>query len=179
MSGIGGRIGPRGKPKVTDVKIVGETDTQRAASVGDQRRRYGPAGAVYGAVHKTAEIPQLLFIMVVVIPVITQRQIPIGPCDQEIPLLLDTVIDIPVVQVVQLPGLWSRRAENCGFPQLQFLSRRSHARCCTRQALLVPQLPFIAGRRLLVFPQRWPMSLLCGPTSRCTGPASSSVAAVG
>ena len=38
--------------------------------------RYGPAGAVYGDVQKTAEIPQLQFIMVVVIPVITQRQIP-------------------------------------------------------------------------------------------------------
>ena len=37
--------------------------------------RYGPAGTVYGAVHKTAEIPQFQFIMVVVIPVITQRQI--------------------------------------------------------------------------------------------------------
>ena len=81
-----------------------------------------------------------------------------GPCDQEIPLLLDTVIDIPVVQVVQLLGLWSRRTENCGFPQLQFLSRRSHARCCARQVLLVPQL-----RRLPVFTQRWLMSLLSGP----------------
>ena len=38
--------------------------------------RYGPAGAVCGAVHKTAEIPQLQFIVVVVILVITQRQIP-------------------------------------------------------------------------------------------------------
>ena len=37
--------------------------------------RCGPAGAVYCAVHKTAEIPQLQIIMVVVIPVITQRQI--------------------------------------------------------------------------------------------------------
>ena len=36
-------------------------------------------------------------------------------------------MDIPVVQVVQFPGLWSTHAENCGFPQLQFLSRRSHA----------------------------------------------------
>ena len=40
---------------------------------------------------------------------------PHGPCDQEIPLLLDIVIDFPVVQVVQFPGRWSRRAENCGF----------------------------------------------------------------
>ena len=38
--------------------------------------RYGPAGAVYGAVHKTAEIPQFQFLMVVVIPVFTQRQVP-------------------------------------------------------------------------------------------------------
>ena len=38
--------------------------------------RYGPAGAVYGAVHKTAEFPQLQFLMVVVIPVFTQRQVP-------------------------------------------------------------------------------------------------------
>ena len=30
--------------------------------------RYGPAGAVYGAVQKTAEIPQLQFIMVVAHP---------------------------------------------------------------------------------------------------------------
>ena len=29
---------------------------------------------------------------------------PHGPCDQEIPLLLDKVIDVPVVQVVLLPG---------------------------------------------------------------------------
>ena len=40
---------------------------------------------------------------------------PHGPCDQQILLLLDTVIDFPVVQVVQFPGWWSRRAENCGF----------------------------------------------------------------
>ena len=85
---------------------------------------------------------QLQFIMVVVIPVITQRQIPHGPCDQETPLLLDTVIDVPVVQVVQLPGWWSRCAENCGFPQLQFLSRRLHARCCARQVLVVSQVQF-------------------------------------
>ena len=39
---------------------------------------------------------------------------------KEIPLLLDKVIDVPVVQGVQLPTWWSRRAENCGFPQLQF-----------------------------------------------------------
>ena len=38
LSGIGGRIGPRGKLKVTDVKIDGETDTQSAASVRDQCR---------------------------------------------------------------------------------------------------------------------------------------------
>ena len=38
--------------------------------------RYGPAGAACGAVHKTAEIPQLQFLMVVVIPVFTQMQIP-------------------------------------------------------------------------------------------------------
>ena len=29
---------------------------------------------------------------------------PHGPCDQEIPLLLDIVNDFPVVQVVQFPG---------------------------------------------------------------------------
>ena len=40
---------------------------------------------------------------------------PHGPCDQEIHLLLDIVIDFPVVQVVQFPGRWSRLAENCGF----------------------------------------------------------------
>ena len=54
-----------------------------------------------------------------------------GPCDQEIPLSLDIVIDFPVVQVVQFPG----QVQTCGklwFPQLQFLSRRLHASCCAR-----------------------------------------------
>ena len=54
--------------------------------------RYGPAGAVYGAVQKTAEIPQLQFIMVVVIPVITQRLIPMVLLTIETPQLpFDTV----------------------------------------------------------------------------------------
>ena len=65
--------------------------------------------------HRTGEIPQLQFIMVVVIPVISQRQIPMVLVTKEILLLLDKVIDVPVVQVVQLPMWWSRRAENCGF----------------------------------------------------------------
>ena len=34
------------------------------------------------------------------------------------------VSQLQFIMVVQLPGWWSRRAENCGFPQLQFLSRR-------------------------------------------------------
>ena len=73
---------------------------------------------------------------------------PRGPCDQEISLFLDKVIDVPVVQVVQLPEWWSRRAENCGCPQLQFLSRRSHARCCARQVFGgVAGAVLIEGRR--------------------------------
>ena len=44
-----------------------------------------------------------------------ERRLPWILVTQEIPLLLDTVIEFPVVQVVQLPGWWSRRADNCGF----------------------------------------------------------------
>ena len=43
------------------------------------------------------------------------------------------IVDVPVVLVVQPPG----GVQTCGklwFPQLQFLSRRLHARCCARQA---------------------------------------------
>ena len=35
-------------------------------------------------------------------------------CDHEIPLLLDIVVDIPVVQGRAASGIWSRRAEYCG-----------------------------------------------------------------
>ena len=76
---------------------------------------------------------------------------PCGPCDQEIPPVAGhsdrhpcCAVSCAVVQTCR--KLW--------FPQLQFLSRRLHARCCARQVLLVLQLPFIAGRRLPVFTQR-------------------------
>ena len=52
------------------------------------------------------------------------------------------------IMLVQLPGWWSRRAENCGFPQLQFLSRRWHARRCARQGCGgVAGAVLIGGRR--------------------------------
>ena len=34
------------------------------------------------------------------------------------------VSQLQFIMVMQLPGWWSRHAENCGFLQLQFLSRR-------------------------------------------------------
>ena len=66
---------------------------------------------------------QLQFIMVVVIPVITQRQIPMVLVTKKFPWCWTKVIDVPVVQVVQLPGWWSRRAENCGFSTVAVLGR--------------------------------------------------------
>ena len=60
---------------------------------------------------------------VVDFPVVVQRPFPMVQTvcrTKEVPLLLDGVIDVPVVQVVQLLRWWSRRAQNCGFPQLQF-----------------------------------------------------------
>ena len=50
--------------------------------------------------HKTAEIPQLQFIEGRRHPRHYAEADPHGPCDQEIPLLLDTVVDVPVVKVV-------------------------------------------------------------------------------
>ena len=61
-------------------------------------------GAVRGAVQKTADFPQFQFIMVVVIPVVTQRQIPMVLVTKRFTCFWTIVIDVPVVQDVLLPG---------------------------------------------------------------------------
>ena len=57
---------------------------------------------------------------------------------------LDTVVEVPVVvqifdKVADVPVVqarrWSRRAENCGVPQLQFSGKVDTPRCCERQVL--------------------------------------------
>ena len=68
---------------------------------------------------------------------------------KEIPLLLDKVIDVLVVQVVQLPGWWSRRAETVAIPAGAVLGHCVHARCRlpdSAETVEVPQWRFIAGR---------------------------------
>ena len=79
--------------------------------------------------------------------------VPYGLADHRDSVAVHLVIDVPVVLVVQPPGgilacrkLW--------FPQLQFLSRRSHARCCARQVLEVSQVQFLRGVDVAVVPQR-------------------------
>ena len=75
---------------------------------------------------------------------------------REISLLLDKVINALVVQVVQLPR-WSRRAENCGFPQLQFsdtlvacpLLSTTGLGCAADAVLAVMDVPVIMQRRCL------------------------------
>ena len=92
---------------------------------------------------------------VVDIPFVTQRLFPTVQTvcrTKEIPLLLDKVVDVPVVQVVQLPGWWSRRTEKLWrFPQVQFLVTvympvvdASGAVCQTAQKTEeVPQLQYV------------------------------------
>ena len=65
--------------------------------------RYGPEGAVRGAVQKTAEIPQLQFITVVDISFVVQRLIAMVLATIEFPQLrVETVVDALILQVVQI-----------------------------------------------------------------------------
>ena len=63
---------------------------------------------------KTATLPQLQFFMVVHIPVALQSLIPMVSLAMEIPQLpVDTVIDVPVVQVRRVPQVPSWRSLLC------------------------------------------------------------------
>ena len=114
------------------------------------------------------DVPVVQGVQVVDITVVVQRPVPMvrTVCRTiEFTLLLHTVIDVPVVQVVLLPRWWSRRAVNCGAPQLQFSDKVVicllfvYDRCCScgcavavitqRQVWVsrtveVPQIQFIA-----------------------------------
>ena len=87
---------------------------------------------------------------------------------KEIPMLLDKVIDVPVVQVVQLPGCGPDVQNTVAIPTGAVLGHGVHARSwcvwCrlsdSAETVEVPQLQFIAGRRL---PFRAAETALHGP----------------
>ncbi len=68
-------------------------------------------------VNKVNDAPVMQFVrvsQVVIFPVATQRLIPTVSLTMEIPqLLVDTVIDVPVVQVVRVPQVPSWRRQLC------------------------------------------------------------------
>ena len=84
-------------------------------------------------------VPVVQGVQVVEFTVVVQRPVPMVQTvcrTMEFTLLLDKVIDVPVVQVVQLPRWWSRRAVYCGAPQLQFSDKVFFFACCfVRQEL--------------------------------------------
>ena len=101
-------------------------------------------------VQKLLKIPQLLFIMVVVFPVITQRQIPMVLVTKEILLLLDKVVDVPCCAGRAASWVVVQTCRKTVVPTVAVpVSSFDMPVVCARQVLEVSQVQFPArcGRR--------------------------------
>ena len=74
---------------------------------------------------------------------------------KEIPLLLDKVIDVPVVQIVQLPRWWSRCAENWDKVVMCLLLWTTGAWSAARAILAVMDIAVITHRHLYLSREQW------------------------